>query len=294
MKSLPKKLVGLAARQSIKVRKVSPTILFGVGVVGIIGAGVLACRATLKANKVLEEAKDDIKLVRSVEAQNDYSEKDRTQDMAKIYARTAGSLVRMYSPSVLIALASIGSLTGSHVMLNRRNVALTAAYAAVDRAFREYRMRVGPEKDAEYRSGDSEHCEIEYKDDKGKTQKKTVQKVQGLTADPYTYCFDASNRNWQRGPFYNQTFLASMQAYANDKLRAQGHLFLNEVLDMLGADRSKAGAVVGWVLNSKNGDSWVDFGVFEGDRDSGMEFVLGIEDSIWLSFNVDGVIYDKI
>jgi hypothetical protein len=72
-------------------------------------------------------------------------------------------------------------------------------------------------------------------------------------------------------------------------------VFLNEVYDMVGVPRSKAGAVVGWLLSPNGGtDNFVNFGVFDGRTEVARDFVNGREGAILLDFNVDGVIYDKI
>ena len=57
------------------------------------------------------------------------------------------------------------------------------------------------------------------------------------------------------------------QAYANKKLQAQGYLFLNDVLEMLGIQKTKAGQIVGWIYNEEApiGDNYVDFGIFNND-----------------------------
>jgi hypothetical protein len=86
-------------------------------------------------------------------------------------------------------------------------------------------------------------------------------------------------------------FIRSQQNYANDLLNARGHVFLNEVYDMLGIERTSAGAVVGWVRG--NGDNEIDFGVLN-DLHSGQRFINGDERSVLLDFNVDGVVYDLI
>lgn len=58
-------------------------------------------------------------------------------------------------------------------------------------------------------------------------------------------------------------------------------------------ERTKAGSVIGWIMN-KGGDNFVDFGMFDGSSESVRAFVNGLERSILLDFNVDGVIYDLI
>lgn len=294
LKSIATMLASKAARQTLIARKHSPTALFAVGVVGVVGAAVLASRATLKLDEVLSEANHDLEKVRTAEVEG-YSEEDRRQDQVKIYLRTAFKLSKLYAPAIGLGVVSIAALTGSHVVLSRRNIALTAAYAAVDKAFREYRERVvgalGADRDAEFRWG-LEDREIVEETEEGPVVK-TVKDL-ARKGSMYARIFDETNPNWNSHQMYNQMFLSSVQQYMNDKLRANGHLLLNEVYDALGMDRSSAGCVVGWVYEGGRGDNYVDFGVFRGDRDSGMRFVRGIENSIWLDFNVDGVIYDKI
>ena len=281
------------ARKILVTQKHSPAILFGAGVVGVVATVVLASRATLKVDEVLSETHDTLEKIRSLDAAN-YSEQDRKKDITLTYAKTANKLTRLYGPAAIVGVASIAALTGSHFILSRRNVALTAAYAALDKGFREYRNRVvgilGEDADRQFRHGASEQNVVEeVQIDDGQVVR--VTKV-NPKASIYARFFDSTNRNWERRPTHNQMFIQCQQNWANDKLRAQGHLFLNEVYDMLGLDRTKEGAIVGWVMG--NGDDFVDFGVFEGDRESGMRFVMGHEASVLLDFNVDGIIYDKI
>jgi hypothetical protein len=93
---------------------------------------------------------------------------------------------------------------------------------------------------------------------------------------------------------HNQMFLQSQQNYANDYLIAHGYLFLNDVYDLLGLERTQAGQVVGWVRGKDGGDGYVDFGIFENDTVMGKQFAMGNSRSILLDFNVDGVVWDLI
>ena len=91
-------------------------------------------------------------------------------------------------------------------------------------------------------------------------------------------------------------FLFKQQNYANDTLKARGYLFLNEVYDMLGIPRTKAGQVVGWIYDEKHpiGDNFVDFGIVDVNNERSRAFMNGYERSIILDFNVDGNILDLI
>lgn len=293
LKAIKNVLTSRVGRQILTGQKHSPTILFAAGVAGVVVTAILASRATLKLDEVLEEAQRDLESARNVQHPK-YKEEDRQRDIVVIYARTAVRVSWLYAPSIAVGALSIAMLTGSHVILTRRNVGLTAAYAALDRGFREYRERVvkelGPDKDREFRYA-MEEREVVEETDSGPVVT-NVKKVGPKSASVYARFFDEVSPNWSKTPAYNQIFLSAQQNYANDLLRSRGHVFLNDVYDMLGLSRTREGAVVGWVLG--NGDDYIDFGVFEGDRDRGMQFVLGNERSILLDFNVDGVVYDKI
>jgi len=276
------------------MRKHSPVILFSAGVVGVIGTVVLASRATLKLEEVLKESEQTLDQV-NVFIDDEYSEDDRQKDKVKVYIKTGISIVRLYGPSVLLGTASIAALTGSHVILTRRNGALMAAYAVLDRGFKEYRQRVvdklGIEKDKEFRYGGDEREIVE--ETKNGPKVKTVHDVIEGVPSIYARVFDQTCSNWSSEHWKNQFFIQCQQNYANDLLRARGHVFLNEVYDMLNIPRSKEGQIVGWTRDGE-GDGFIDFGVFKGDAFEGMRFVRGDNGAVWLDFNVDGIVYDKI
>lgn len=291
MKLVPDVVGRKIAHQVLLAQKNSPTALFGIGVVGMVGSTVLACRSTLKLEEVLENTRHDLSMARTLDDPA-YSNRDRRKDVTVIYTRGVMKVTRLYGPAILVGTASIACLTKSHNMLNQRNLALTAAYAAIDKAFDEYRERVidkyGEDQDREFRYSTEK---VEILDEKGKM--KTIQRI-SVDNEPSMYArfFDEYAGTWSKDPEYNYIFLRCQQQWANDMLKARGHLFLNEVYDSLGLQRTKAGSVVGWII-SENGDNHVDFGVFD-NHQTARDFVNGRAGSILLDFNVDGVIYDRI
>lgn len=280
------------ARKALLMQKASPGVLFGVGIVGVVGGTILACRATLKMDEVLFVARKDLDIARALNHPK-YSESDRQKDITLIHFRTSMEILKLYAPAIIVGGAAIASLTSSHNILTRRNAALTAAYAALEKGFNEYRARVvekyGEDQDRDFRYG-TEEVVIE----EGK-KKKTVTRVDPGEPSIYARFFDQGSTSWSKEPEYNLIFLKAQQNYANDLLQARGHVFLNEVYDMVGVPRSKAGAVVGWVLTPNNeSDNFVNFGVFDDSSNRARDFVNGNEGAILLDFNVDGIIYDKI
>lgn len=284
------------ARNGLVLQKNSPGLLFGAGIVGVIGSTVLACKATLKMDEVLDEAKDKLITAKSLQ-HKDYSERDRQKDITLIYVQTGVKIVRSYGPAVVVGGLAIAALTRSHIILTRRNAALTAAYAALEKGFAEYRARVvekyGEDEDRNLRYG-SQTVTIED----GKKKKELVRVGPGEPSIYARYFDNESSASWSKEPEYNLIFLKCQQNYANDLLKSRGHVFLNDVYDMLGLKRSTAGSVVGWVgYQDKQGlgDDYIDFGIFaDKDKDCFVEFMNGFGGAVLLDFNVDGVIYDKI
>lgn len=290
MSLVPVAVTRAIARNQLLLQKNSPKILFGAGVVGVVGSTVLACRATLKMDEVLNEAQAKIDLAHNLD-HPDYSDMDRRKDIQVVRVQTAVKIVRLYGPAIVVGGLSIACLAKSHQILSTRNAGLAAAYAALEKGFDEYRARVvakyGEDEDRDLRYGTRE-IETEVK---GK--KKTVTRVGPGDPSIYARFFDVSSPSWNKDPEYNLIFLKCQQNYANDLLHARGHVFLNEVYDMLGIPRSKAGAVVGWLLGA--GDDFINFGVFDDVKNTRVrDFVNGFEGSILLDFNVDGVVYDRI
>lgn len=219
-----------------------------------------------------------------------YTDEDRVKDKTVVISRAVMDICKLYAPAVGLGVVSIACLTGSHHILTRRNAALGAAYAGMDKAFKEYRGRVANEIGVEREATLYQPTEkVEAINDEGKKTKVDV--ATGVGGSPYKVLFDEVNPNWNRASEYNHIFISAQQNYANDLLTARGYVFLNEVHDLLGVPRTKAGQVVGWVKNGA-GDNYIDFGVFRNDVAAGMRFASGDERSVWLDFNVDGVVLD--
>lgn len=302
---MKEKLMKTYKKVELKAIKHSPEILAGVGVVGVVGSLVLACKATTKLSDVLEESKEQLDKIKEVAADPAYEEKysqdDAKKDTTIIYVQTAMKVTKLYAPSVILCASSLGCLLASNNILKKRNAALSAAYMTVDKSFKEYRKRVadrfGEEVEKEIRYNIKAE-EITKVDEDGNEVTETVKVMDG-TDDPNSYSdyarfFDESCAAWQNDAEYNLTFLKAQQQYANDLLKARGRLFLNEVYRMLGIDETKAGQVVGWVYNPDNptGDNFVDFGIYNMQRERVRAFVNGYEPNILLDFNVDGVIWN--
>lgn len=300
-----KNIKTLLNKTSFKVKKYSPEILMGVGIAGVVASTVLACKATMKVDSVLTESKEQIEKIKTVmedpKYTEEYTEEDAKKDLTIVYTQAGLKLAKMYVPSIVVGAASIGLLIGSHRVLKKRNIALAAAYTTIDNSFKDYRKRVtdrfGEEVERQIKNNIKVVDVAKTTIDEDGNEVEQVEQVEVSALDgysEYSRFFDDGCTGWEKDAEYNLMFLRAQQQYANDLLKSRGHLFLNEVYDMLGIPRTKAGQAVGWIYDPENpvGDNYVDFGIYDINKEKSRDFVNGYERTILLDFNVDGNIWD--
>ena len=302
------------SRFGLKIKKHSPEIMLTAGIVGVVTSAVMACAATMKVDSVLTESKEKMEKVRDAQKKleagteltcddgSEYTLDDVKKDTTIVYVQTGLAFAKIYWPAVSLGILSIASIVAGQRILRKRNIAIAAAYATIDKSFKEYRERVaerfGNEVEKEIRYNiKKEEIEETVVDENGneKIVKKEVSTVDpNATYSSYARIYDDGCTGWTKNPEYNLMFLKQQQAFANELLKSRGHLFLNEVYDMLNIPRTKAGCIVGWLYDEKNptGDNYVDFGIYDLDKPRNRDFVNGYEQNILLDFNVDGDILD--
>lgn len=293
-----------------QLKKHSPEILVVTGVVGVVASAVMACKATTKVSAIVDKAKEDVDTIHEAldrgytNAGEEYTLEDSKRELTRTYILTGVKFAKLYGPSVILGGLSIASILTSNNILRKRNVALAAAYATVDKGFKEYRNRVidrfGEEVDRQLRF-DIKAKEIEETvvDENGNetTVKKTVDVVNpSRLYSEYARIFDQLNPNWQDNADFNKMFLRQVENYMNDKLRVNGRVFLNEVYKELGFEPTKAGQVVGWKLDPDNpkSDNYIDFGIYDVTKEGSGRFVNEYESAVVLDFNVDGNVWEDM
>lgn len=314
------KVTRAASKCSYKLKKASPTIMIVAAGIGGVTAAVLACRATIKAQDILEEHNAAVQTIHDTKAKIDsgelvlgegetYTEKEFKNDITTTYVHTGVALAKVYAPAVGLGVASLGCMFGSHHIMTKRNASLTAAYIALDKAFEEYRTRV-TDRFGDRVQQELEHnvkaVEIESKKTDENGVEETIKQYTDVAmahTSPYTCIFDETVDTWQPDNMMNRNYLFLMEQAANKRLRIQGHLFLNDVLSSIGTHggvtmKTPEGQIVGWIYdpNDETRQNHVDFGVtnyVEGD-DALNSFIDGHERSVMLRFNCDGPIIDKI
>ena len=310
----------MLSKTTFKLKKASPTIMIVGAAIGGVTAAVLACKATIKAQDILNEHNTAVKTIHTTKEQieqgviqldegESYTEKDYKNDITTTYVQTGLKLAKVYAPAVTLGAVSLGCMFGSHHIMSKRNASLTAAYIALDKAFEEYKSRVSDRFGSRVQE-ELEHnikaVELESKSANEQGVEETIKEYKDIAmqhTSPYTCIFDETVDTWQPDNMMNRNYLFLMEQSANKRLRIQGHLFLNDVLASLGTHggvtlKTPEGQIVGWIYdpNDPTRQSHVDFGVtnyVEGDEALN-SFINGGERSVMLRFNCDGPIIDKI
>lgn len=297
-----------AGKAELAIKKNSPEILLGIGIVSFVGTVVAACKATTRADQVLEFHKAKIKDIHDAkefadtdpENELEYNDEMYRMDLAVRYAKTTGNFIKLYAPTIALGSLSLACILTSRNIMQKRYLGMVAAYNGVSAAFEEYRKRVrdeyGVEMDRHFRYG-AEYKTLPVVDENGKKtgEKMKTENVDSdlvLPNDDTCRFFDSSNPNWDQNPTFSMMFLRGQQNYLNDILHTRGHVFLNEVYDALGFPHTPQGAVLGWIEGE--GDDCVDFGLYDPNKDTVRKFVNGESNIILLEFNHDGVILDRI
>lgn len=308
MSNIGTSITKAAGMAELTIKKNSPEILLGIGIVGFVGTVVAACKETPRAQEVLgfHQAKineiHEAKRVTDEDPENEleYTPEQYRMDIAVRYFRTTGNLIKTYAPTIALGSLSLACILTSRNIMQKRYLGVVAAYNGISAAFEEYRKRVreeyGDELDRHFRYGTI--CEeINVLDEKGK---KTGEKIKTENVDASCYIpnddtcrfFDESNPNWDQNPNFSMLFLRAQQNYLNDLLHTRGHVFLNEVYDALGFEHTPQGAVLGWI--DGDGDDCIEFGLHDPNKENVRRFVNGKDNVILLEFNHCGVILNRI
>lgn len=288
--------IGMA---SLRLKSASPEILVGIGVVGVIFSTFLACKATLKADAVINEAKETLNSIEECKetvAEDKYTENDYKNDTKLVYVQTCVKMARIYAPAAFIGLMSLTCILAGHDILRKRNIAMNAAYSAAVKSFDNYRENVrkelGEEADKRFRynirKAETEVTEVDENNNVINTKKEIdISDYDGKSgiARWLDDCTNVSGKDTE----YKLWKLKCDETTCNQLLKSRGYLFLNEVYECLGLPITSEGQLLGWIYNDKRpiGDNYVDFNLQEAMRDG------DTEPSYIVDFNIDGNIINE-
>ena len=205
------------------VVKHSPELLMGLGIGGMFATTIMAVKATPKALKQIESAKQE-----------------KGEDLTK--TETVKAAWKPYIPAAVTGVASMGCLLGANSIHTRRNAALVTAYQISTTALNEYKDKVVETV------GEATAKEIR--------DKVVEEKKENITKNHPTYIIAMDDDVLMYEPLSNQEFKSTTNkvekaAIEMNKYLTTGHshsIALNEFLTELGLKKAPAsvGEELGW------------------------------------------------
>lgn len=292
------------------VKQNSPAILIGFGIINSAAAIVLASLATKKVIAITAPVKESIvsihKEMDKLENGNPKKEEFKVQ-LRKTYLKTGKKIVLAYLPAFISFGLSVTSIIFSHKILKSRNLALAAAFTITKTGYDAYRARVreklGNEAEEELFTGKTVTEVIEKGEDGKEKVTKVVTFNKGRSKDEdFCVIWGPGNGNYDphiQGSL-NLFILIQAEEFFNQQLSSAGYVFLNEIYErlgftpgLLGPRKLQASHVLGWLYcpEDKSRDNYISFGIRDKEgrlTEQAKNLQLGLEDSIFLRFNVDG------
>lgn len=307
---------GIAGNAGLIVKAHAPEILVSAGLIGFGGTIWSACKATSKAHDILAEKEESMAELNDQLLRNDgYTPSMAARDEKAIQKQARNGLIRAYAPTVSMGIGSAALVLCGFGILNGRYVGVTMAYKTLESGYNHYRSNVIEEfgEDVDHRmlySIKKEEMEAalrerednrESKAEKGKRFGKRT-KPATRYRDIYTNIFDNYSDRWKRywTPEMVLDYLKQKEREFNDKLEINGSLFVNEINDALGFERTAEGAVTGWIKRkglNRPGKKRVSIGLDEMPQEELREILACNRNEdirVKIRMNPDGIIYDLV
>ena len=249
--------VKVGAKGTVEMAKIhSPKILLGLGIAGVTIGFVWAIANTAKKlDNVCEKHVKSIDHLKELYSTDDGEEltegekKELAQETIKEKAHFIFDIVKTYIGPVSITVLGVASILMSHHILNARYLGACTALQTVTEAYSQYREKVindqGIEKDLEYSSQPKTEVVV---DENGDKYVKTMSSIDDVNTIVRVFS-ECTSDAWRTVPDYNYAFISGQLNAAKREGFRRGHLFLNDILKMLGLAESEAGCYLGWNIH---------------------------------------------
>lgn len=228
------KFVKVLNQITTTVGKHSPLLLTIGGVVGLGATAVFSYKAAKKVEVIVERV-----------------EEVRANDGEVQRVEVVKDIVGAVALPVVTGVASIAAITLSYHIQNNRIVNLAAALATANAEHAYYRAKYKKEHGEEaYDTFTTPYREEEttYTEEDG-TEGKVITGIRDELPGLHGQWFDKSSEYARDDHHYNMTFIRSVDDSMTLKLFGSGWIRMNEVLDMLGFERTKSGELLGWTTS---------------------------------------------
>lgn len=212
------------------IKRHLPEIFAILGSVGVVATGVISAKASLEAEKRINEAEID--------------KKGDLTNFEKFV--TAGPA---YAGAVFVGAVTIACVAGSQILNSQRQAAIIGAYIFLDNKFNEYRKKLvehyGKEADTEINRSILEEVPRDT--------------VPIYMSDEYCVFYED-----HYGEFFERTMLEvqSAEYELNRKFTIEGEVTLNDFLYLLGLPEQEIGNSLGWqqeIVCDFPHPPWIDF-----------------------------------
>lgn len=216
----------------------SPEIKFALGVVSFVGTCVSVYKTAPKYEKVLEEyrkaEKDRLAAIEKDDAEGGkrYSKEDRKIDKRANRLKLFIETVKCWWKPIGLGIMSVTLFGKSLGDYKRRYLGLAEAYTAL--SMKEDAKEALETAEGEAEEGSSEEKAAQTDDE---SYKEATVKIFSKKTCPGSWSDDLAS---------NRFFLESKRKWVQAKLDADGFVFLNYALDMIGLEQTEAGQVLGW------------------------------------------------
>lgn len=109
-----------------------------------IGGAVMACKATLHADEVLDAHRARMAVIEeaiTIDPEG-YTKEMIRRDKAIVYAETGVAFAKLYGPSVAVGMAGVGLMQGAFGIMDKRHSTTLAALTALDQAYNDLATRL--------------------------------------------------------------------------------------------------------------------------------------------------------
>lgn len=227
----------IASYVHMAMRRHSPEIFTGLGIVGMATTTVMAVRATPKALSLMEEEQD--RRLRRLKHDENVVSFPHLEPLSK---KEIFVLVwRCYLPSIITGTLSVVCLIGANSINTRRNAALATAYTLSESALKVYKDKVIET------IGEKKEQTIHDAIAKDKIEQNPVNtKEIIITCNGNTLCYDALS-----GRYFKSDIEKLKQAVneLNRQMLDETYISLNDVYYGFGLDNIKLGEDIGWNVN---------------------------------------------
>jgi len=233
----------LLRQSKLFMKRNASTILTGAGAVGVVMTSVMAVKATPKALRLLENAKQE-----------------KGEDLTTLEVIKTAAPV--YIPSVLVGAATITCIFGANVLNKKQQAAMMSAYALLDQSYKDYKKKV----EELYGEGSTKQIEQEIVKDKYNESDLSID-----DSDGKELFYDAFSERYFRATLSD---VLEAEYEVNHILACEYGLYLNGFYELLGIEEVDYGNYIGWSsaeLYETYWNSWIEFEHQKVTMDDGLE-----------------------